>query len=33
MIKIKFIENYKKILISIIPVMPHLANECLNKLE
>ena len=29
--KNKFIENYKKILISISPVVPHLANECLEQ--
>ena len=29
--KNKFIENYKKILISIAPVVPHLANECLEQ--
>ena len=30
--KNKFIENYKKILISISPVIPHLANECLEEI-
>ena len=30
--KKKFIENYKKILISIAPVVPHLANECLEQI-
>ena len=30
--KNKFIENYKKILISIAPVVPHLANECLEEI-
>ena len=30
--KNKFIENYKKILISIEPVVPHLANECLEQI-
>lgn len=30
--KNKFIENYKKILISISPVLPHLANECLEEI-
>ena len=30
--KNKFIENYKKILISIAPVVPHLANECLEQI-
>lgn len=30
--KNKFIENYKKILISITPVVPHLANECLEQI-
>ena len=30
--KNKFIENYKKILISIIPVVPHLANQCLEEI-
>ena len=32
MIKINF-ENYKKILISIVPVLPHLANECLEQID
>ena len=31
--KDRFIKNYKKILISISPVVPHLANECLEQLE
>ena len=31
--KDRFIKNYKKILISITPVVPHLANECLEQLE
>ena len=30
--KKRFIENYKKILISIAPVIPHLANECLEQI-
>ena len=30
--KNRFIENYKKILISIAPVVPHLANECLEQI-
>ena len=30
--KNKFIENYQKILISIAPVIPHLANECLEQI-
>ena len=30
--KNKFIANYKKILISISPVVPHLANECLEQI-
>ena len=30
--KSKFIENYKKILIIIAPVVPHLANECLEQI-
>ena len=30
--KNKFIENYKKILISIAPVVPHLASECLEQI-
>ena len=30
--KNNFIENYKKILISICPVVPHLASECLEQL-
>ena len=30
--KNRFIENYKKILISISPVIPHLANECLEQI-
>ena len=30
--KKKFIENYKKILISIAPVVPHLASECLEQI-
>ena len=25
-------ENYKKILISILPIIPHFSNECLNLL-
>ena len=29
--KNKFIENYKKILISIAPIMPHLTSECLEQ--
>ena len=28
-----FIENYTKILILMLPVTPHLANECLNDLN
>ena len=27
------IKNYKKILITMIPVIPHFANECLNTIE
>ena len=27
------IENYEKILISITPIIPHFANECLNKIS
>ena len=27
------IKNYKKILITMIPVVPHFANECLNTIE
>ena len=27
------IENYKKILIAMTPIIPHFANECLEKLE
>ena len=27
------IENYKKILVSISPVIPHFANECLNMID
>ena len=27
------VENYKKILISIMPVIPHFANECLNMID
>ncbi len=27
------LENYKKILISIIPIIPHFANECLNMID
>ena len=30
--KNKFIANYKKILISTSPVVPHLANECLEQI-
>ena len=26
-------ENYKKILITMLPVIPHLANECLEKIN
>ena len=31
--KNSWIENYKKILITMIPVIPHFANECLSKLK
>ena len=27
------IDNYKKILISMMPVIPHLSNECLNLIN
>ena len=30
--KNKFIENYKKILITISPIVPHLSNECLEQI-
>ena len=30
--KNRFFNNYKKILISISPVVPHLANECLEQI-
>ena len=30
--KDKILENYRKILISILPVVPHFANECLDNL-
>ena len=30
--KNKLLENYRKILISIAPVLPHLANECLERI-
>ena len=30
--KNKFIENYKKILITLSPIVPHLANECLEQI-
>ena len=26
------VENYKKILITIMPILPHLSNECLNSI-
>ena len=29
----KFLENYSKILKSVLPIVPHLANECLEQLE
>jgi len=31
--KKSILENYKKILISIMPVVPHFANECLKNLN
>ena len=31
--KNKFLQNYKKILISISPVLPHLASECLEQID
>ena len=31
--KITWTDNYKKILITMSPVIPHFANECLSKLE
>ena len=29
----KLIENYKKILIVMMPIIPHFANECFEKIE
>ena len=31
--KITLVNNYKKILISMMPVIPHLSSECLNLIE